>query len=234
MSTKQVEYKALNRHFSVHPAYLVFVCSAVILCLVLANWQWQRAQTAQQRYAFFLKQSSLPPVQLSSQLTEFQTARLSGDIKRLFFLDNQIHQGIVGWQVIAQVDTNDYPVLVNLGWQSKQDKPITTAELPDVLAVSGLLKKPEPGFMLAKSEADPNWPYILQQIQLPLLNAHFHYQLFPYVVYANDAIADLTPAPVQIENKFAMHLGYAIQWGLIAIVCVVGFIVFSRRTAPYD
>lgn len=234
MNTKQVECKALNWHFSVHPAYLIFVCSAVIVCLFLAHWQWQRAQTAQQRYAFFLKQSSLPPAQLSPQLTEFQAVRLSGDLKRLFFLDNQIHQGIVGWQVIAQINTHTYPVLVNLGWQSKQDKPITLVELPDVLAVSGLTKKPELGFMLAKAEADPEWPYIMQQIQLPLLNAHFQYQLFPYVVYANDAIANLTPAPVQIENKFAMHLGYAIQWCLIAIVCIVGFIVFSRRTTPYE
>lgn len=234
MTTNQVEFKALNGHFSMPLAYLFFVCSAVIVCLVLAHWQWQRAQTAQQRYAFFLEQSSLPPVPLSLQLSEFQSVRLSGDLKRLFFLDNQIHQGIVGWQVIAQINTHDYPVLVNLGWQSKQDKPITLAELPDAMAVNGVIKKPEPGFMLAKAETDPNWPYLMQQIQLPLLNEHFQYQLFPFVVYAHDAIAQLTPAPVQIENKFAMHLGYAIQWVLIAIVCAVGFIVYSRRTARYD
>lgn len=234
MIMKQVECRALNWHFSVHPAYLIFVSSAVLLCLVLAHWQWQRAQTAQQRHAFFIEKSSLPPAPLSSQLTEFQAVRLNGEIKRLFFLDNQIYQGIVGWHVIAEVTTPEYPVLVNLGWQSKLAKPLSIAELADTISITGVIKKPESGFMLAKAEADPNWPQIMQQIQLPLLNKHFQYQLFPYVIYSNTSIAHLTPVPVQIENKHPMHLGYAIQWLLIAAVCIVGFIVFSRRTPRYD
>jgi len=232
--TKQVECRALNWHFSVHPAYFVFVCSAVLLCLILANWQWQRAQAAQQRHAFFIEQSSLPPASLSSQLTEFQAVRFSGEIKQIFFLDNQINQGIAGWHVIAEVTTREYPVLVNLGWQSKLAKPVSIAELADTIAITGVIKKPEPGFMLAKAEADPNWPQLMQQIQLSLLNKHFQYQLFPYVVYSDAATANLIPVPVQIENKYPMHLGYAIQWLLIAAVCMVGFIIFSRRTPRYD
>jgi cytochrome oxidase assembly protein ShyY1 len=31
-----------------------------------------------------------------------------------------------------------------------------------------------------------------------------------------------------MENKFIMHVGYAIQWLLIALACLIGFLYVSR------
>jgi len=232
--SKSIDWRALNWRFSARPAYLVFICFAVSLCLLLAHWQWQRAQLAQQRYASYLKQSISPPAPLSPQLTDFQSVHLSGQIKQLFFLDNQIYQGLAGWHVLAVVHTDAYSVLVNLGWQSKGSAPITLADLPDNITVSGLVKTPEPGFMLANADADPNWPRLLQQIHIPLLNQHFDSQLLPFVVFAESTFAGLSPVSIPIENRYPMHLGYAIQWVLIAAVCVVGFLLISRRSDAND
>lgn len=234
MLSKSIDWRALNWRFSARPAYLVFICFAVSLCLLLSHWQWQRAQVAQQRHANYQKQSARPSVPLSPQLTDFQSVHLNGQIKRLFFLDNQIYQGLVGWHVLADVHTDAYSVLVNLGWQSKDNAPIKLADFPDNITVSGLVKTPEPGFMLANAEADPNWPRLLQQIHIPLLNQHFDSQLLPFVIFADNTFADLRPVSVPVENKYPMHLGYAIQWLLIAAVCVVGFLLISRRSDTSD
>lgn len=234
MLSKSIDWSALNWHFSARPAYLVFICFAVSLCLLLSHWQWQRAQVAQQRHANYQKQSVLPPATLSPQLTDFQSVHIEGHIKRLFFLDNQVNQGLAGWHVLAELDTKRYSILVNLGWQSKHDTPINLADLPESIAVTGLVKTPEPGFMLANAEADPNWPRLLQQIHIPLLNQHFDSQLLPFVVFADNSVAGLRPVSVPIENRYPMHLGYAIQWLLIAAVCVVGFLLISRRSDASD
>ena len=234
MLSKSIDWRALNWRFSVRPAYLVFICFAVSLCLLLSHWQWQRAQMAQERHTNYLKQSVRPAAPLSPQLTDFQSVHLNGQIKRLLFLDNQIYQGQAGWHVLAVVDTDTYSVLVNLGWQSQGNTPITLADLPNNISVSGLIKTPETGFMLANAEADPNWPHLLQQVQIPLLNQHFDSQLLPFVVFADNTFSGLSPVSVPIQNKYPMHLGYAIQWLLIAAVCLFGFLLISRRSDASD
>jgi cytochrome oxidase assembly protein ShyY1 len=225
---KRVVWTFLNRKFSVQIPFLAFVSFAILLCLSLANWQWQRAQAADSLFASYQLQESRPVSVLSDSPEPYQRVTLSGYIKKHFFLDNQILQGVAGWAVIAEVETKQFNVLVNLGWQPKQKALTLASELPSYLEVQGLIRTPQQGFMLQEAKEDPNWPTLQQQIDIDLLSEYFGYHIFPFVLYAENQVTNLIPMPIKMENKFIMHVGYAIQWLLIALACLIGFLYVSR------
>jgi surfeit locus 1 family protein len=214
---------------SVQAAYLAFVCCAILLCISLSYWQWQRAQAADLRFNTYQQQELQSVSLLSDSPQDYQKVKIAGEIKQHFFLDNQIYQGVAGWHIVAEVQTAQDLLLVNLGWQPKQNQLVLQHALPLYIEVQGVLKKPQPGFMLQAAMHDPNWPLILQQIHIQLLNDYYDYELLPFVLYAETQVADLIPAPIIMDNKFYMHLGYTIQWLLIAAACFLGFIYISRQ-----
>jgi len=217
-----------NWKISVQIPFLIFACTAVLICASLANWQWQRAKEADKVFQDYQLQESRPESILSESPEEYQKVTLTGTVKKHYFLDNQHHQGSAGWHILAEVQTQQFLLLVNLGWQPKQTKLVLKEPLPDTLEVQGLIRQPPKGFMLQAAEQDPNWPQLMQQIDIPLLNQRLGYELFPFVLYADKPIGQLVPAPIKIENKFYMHIGYAVQWLLIGLAGIICFIYFSR------
>jgi len=224
----RVIWSFFNWKVSVQISFLIFACFAVLVCGALANWQWQRAQQADKLFQDYQLQESRPESILSESPEAYQKVALTGTVKKHYFLDNQHHQGTVGWHVLAEVQTQRFLLLVNLGWQAKQSKLVLKESLPDTISVQGLIRQPQVGFMLQDAEQDPNWPLLLQQIDIPRLNQHQGYELFPFVLYADNAIGQLIPAPIKIENKFYMHIGYAVQWLLIGLAGLIAFIYYSR------
>jgi surfeit locus 1 family protein len=218
-----------NWKLSIQWSYLVFVGGVILLCLLLSNWQWQRAQASAARYAHYLTLVSQPTTPLSASSEQYQTVSITGEIKQLFLLDNQIYNGAVGWHVLASVQSKQVLILVNLGWQPKRSGVIELEQLPNPIQVTGMLKNPQSGFMLQAANEDPNWPHVLQQVQIPLLSEHYGYDLLPWVLYADDSIANLMPVASAVENKYPMHVGYAVQWLMIAALCIWGFIYICRQ-----
>lgn len=229
MTTHRYISTCFNWKLSTQLPYFVFVCCAVVLCLFLSHWQWQRAQSAAARYEQYQAQASLPATALSASPQQYQKVVINGEVKHLLLLDNQIYQGEVGWHVLATVQTHQELILINLGWQSKRSPLIQQSDLANPIEIQGILKKPQSGFMLQAAKKDPRWPEVLQQIQITLLNQHYGYELLPFVLFADAPVANLIPASVATDNKYYMHLGYAIQWLLIAGVCVIGFIYYCRQ-----
>lgn len=228
MINKRFVWTFLNRKFSAQIPYLAFVSFAILLCLSLANWQWQRAQAADSLFASYQLQESRPESVLSESPEPYQKVAISGKVGKYFFLDNQILRGTAGWAVIAEVQTTHFNVLVNLGWQPKRPKLVLESELPKHLAVQGLIRAPQQGFMLQAAQQDPNWPKLQQQIDTELLSQHFGYRFFPFVLYAENQVNDFVPMPIKMENKFYMHIGYSVQWLLIALAGLIGFLYVSR------
>lgn len=213
----------------VRPAYLLIVGSAIVLCLLLSGWQYQRAQQAETRYQHYLDELKQPAAALSADMANYQRVQFSGSVNQLFLLDNQILDGQVGWHVLADVDTEIGPLLINLGWQSKEMDLRKPANFPDPIHVIGQVKWPEPGLMLAPAEQDPTWPGVMQQIDIPLLNQYQSRHFAPFVVYADYSFAGLAPISVSPENKQPMHIGYALQWLLIALACLAGLFIVCRQ-----
>jgi len=218
-----------NWKISVQIPFLLFACFAVIVCSSLANWQWQRAQLSDALYQKYQFQNTWPESVLSESPEAYQKIAISGQLKNHYFLDNKTYQGLGGWHVLAEIQTKEFLILVNLGWQPKQKELVLQMPLPELIEVKGLIRKPQAGFMLQESNLDPKWPKLMQQIEIPLLNQHLNSELFPFVLYAENQIGQLIPAPIKMENKYYMHVGYAIQWLLIGLAGIISFIVFSRK-----
>lgn len=230
MLAKRLNCDCLGWQLSLSTGHLIFVCLAVGLCLLLSLWQWQRAQDAKLRYQSYLNRAAQAETVLSSKAVyDFQQVKTTGHIKRLFLLDNQVHDGIVGWHVLAWLDTESGPVLVNLGWQPARKSEPKLTDFPDPIPISGLAKRPETGFMLGDALADPAWPGIMQQIDITLLRQTFGTELAPFVIYVRQAYGELIPIKPVPENKYPMHMGYVVQWLLIGLAGMIIFIFASRR-----
>lgn len=213
----------------IRPAYLLLVGGVVILCLLLSAWQYQRAEQAEKRYQHYLDELQQPASALSANLANYQRVQFSGRVNQIFLLDNQILDRQPGWHVLADIDTEIGPLLVNLGWRSKQMAIRKPTDFPNPIEIIGQVKWPEPGLMLAPAEKDPAWPGVMQQIDIPLLNQYQSRHFAPFVVFADYSFAGLAPIPVSPQNKQPMHLGYALQWLLIAIACLAGLFFACRQ-----
>lgn len=228
LSANQVSTNGLR------PAYLLLVSSVILLCLILSGWQYQRAQQAESRYQQYQSELKQAASTLTSEMVSYQRVQFSGSVNQLFLLDNQILDGQVGWHVLADLETEIGPLLVNLGWQSQQMRIRKPADFPDPIHVVGQVKIPETGLMLAPAQQDPAWPAVMQQIDIPLLNQYQSRHFAKFIVYADYSFAGLAPIPVSPENKYPMHLGYAVQWFLIAVACAVGLFIVYRKESAHD
>ncbi len=234
MATHRYICVCFGHKLYIHVSYFIFMFIAILLCLWLAHWQWQRAQAADLRYSHYQQQLAHAAVPFSLFSSEYQKVIVIGEIQQYLLLDNQVHNGKVGWHVIAVVKTPSTSLLVNLGWHQQQTELALITPLPRYIKVGGLLKKPQANFMLQDATLDPNWPQLLQQIHLDLLTSYLGYELFPLVLYAETQLNDLIPMPISMENKFYMHIGYTVQWLLIAVFCFIGFIFICRLEQQHE
>jgi cytochrome oxidase assembly protein ShyY1 len=154
--------------------------------------------------------------------------RASGQLQQLFLLDNQIRQGIVGHHVLGLLVTDYGPLLLNLGWQSAHAPRPTLNNFPSVMTVSGLAVYPEVGLMLAPAKDDPAWPGLMQQIDIPLLRQQLGSDLADFMIVADKPAGGLASVHAAPEDKTPMHIGYALQWLLIAAACL-GVCFFACR-----
>ena len=228
MTKKPIIWTIFNKKLSIQLPFLFFTCFAFLLCLNLAHWQWQRGQQAHQKYQAFQTQKALPATGFTTSPRPYQHMSLSGHVIDYLFLDNRIHQGQVGWHVLAVIEIAHNYLLVNLGWQPKNSSLTTLAPLPQQLTLSGIVKTPTVGIVLTEPQQDPLWPKVMQQIDIDDLNQQYNYPLLPFVLYAEKSITPYIAAPLYVANKFPKHLGYAIQWLLIALAAVATFFYISR------
>lgn len=229
MTIKNLIGARSNWQLSIPPGYLLFTVFAISLCLILSLWQWQRGEDAKARYQQFLQQSEQAPLNWQGgQPAPYQPLKVTGQIQRVFLLDNQIRNGTIGWHVLAELATDFGPVLINLGWQSRQSPAPEVTDFASPLQISGLTSYPQVGLMLAPALDDPAWPRVMQQIDIPLLRQQLGSPLAPFMIVADNSLAGLEPVKAAPENKTAMHIGYAVQWLLIGLACLL-FLFFTSR-----
>ncbi|OHU86341.1 MULTISPECIES: SURF1 family protein [Pseudoalteromonas] len=213
---------------------LVLVTIVICICLALAVWQWQRAQDKAHLLAQQEKQVNLTAEQvlaLPAQQSNGLLTTISGRFLPPFvwFLDNQILNGQVGFDVLALFALNGYNqkrVLVNLGFiQSLSKRQTPSISLPEhQLSLQVLIKSENlAGFTLAsEASMDPTQPELLQYIDIGFLAKQTDEQIFPLVAYQqsnNPIIA--SPHYTHVVMPPEKHKAYALQWLLIAVAAAV-------------
>ncbi len=178
--------------------------------------------------------SSEPPEVLADRQVKWRGQFRAEDY---LLLDNRIHQGRVGYHVVALVSAEDLLVPVNLGWlagdPSRRTEP--TPVLPEgLVAVSGRVYVPTgTPLMMQKPEAPASLPAKVQtlywddwQQSLSTLTGR---AVFPFEVRVDQRspLAFVAKWPI-VNQSPAKHIGYAIQW--FAMAAVLAFIGIWRLT----
>ncbi|MBD1582024.1 SURF1 family protein [Pseudoalteromonas sp. S16_S37] len=222
------------KHKSSSVITLVLVTLVVLVCLALAYWQWQRAidkQMLTHQLDKQLKLNSVQMLELPAEQNNGLSSVITGHFVRPFiwFLDNQVLDGQVGFDVLALLRLNsktDKTVLVNLGFvAAEQGRKTPVVELPSHEVTLDILIKSQDlvGFTLASEPSmNSEQPQLLQYIDLEFLSEFSQEVMYPLVTY-QQGVQPIVAKPhyQHVVMSADKHKAYALQWLLIAFAAVV-------------
>jgi surfeit locus 1 family protein len=161
------------------------------------------------------------------------------DAKRQILIDNKVHEGRVGYDVVTPLMLSDgRAVLVDRGWiaQGASRRELPAAPPPDgVVGVAGRLALPASGYLELKGEAaaGPVW----QNLDPTRFTAASGIVVLPAVIEqiapanAGDGLVRDWPAP---DFGIEKHRIYMMQWYAFAALAVVLWLYFHLRRGKHD
>jgi len=230
---------AARLHFRFDWKVTLLVLVLMPLTLSLGNWQLRRADEKTAMIAardWSLAKSPSLLADLPAQVEELHYRRviLQGvfDSKHCFLLDNQVHQGRVGYEIICpfQDELSSQQVLVSRGFVVA---PPLRSQLPDIPPTSAPLMLTAQVYVpageavrLAELQANAGWPKVVQVAEVDYLEKLLGSPVYPYVLRLEPGSPALVEAHWQVVNLGPeKHIGYAVQWfamsaALLLIACV--------------
>lgn len=165
-----------------------------------------------------------------------------------FLLDNQVHQGRVGYEIICpfQDELSAQRVLVSRGFVIA---PMLRSELPKIpdtpamLALTAQIYVPTGDvFQLADPQTNSGWPKVVASASVNYLQSLLGVDVYPYVLRLEPDSSALLEAHWQVVNLSPeKHIGYAVQWFamsatlvLIALVANTNLITFLKQRKHRD
>ncbi|WP_422136124.1 SURF1 family protein [Endozoicomonas sp. ALD040] len=199
------------------------------LLIKLGFWQMSRYQEKLELEQTLAERQTMPALSLSDISRYSDAMYLPINVRgrfifgRAFFLDNQIHEGRAGYDLIMPFLANDGQyLLVNRGWIPAQSRDsLPEIKTPDgELELTGklyrLLGNP---FTLGEDIWHEEWPKRIQAIHFDRMGEALGQTLPLYILKLeqNQPGAYLI-RPLTMKTTSQKHLGYAIQWFLMALV----------------
>lgn len=235
---------------------VVLAVGGALLFTELGRWQWHRAAEKRAYAAAFVAGSErVVPLgrQSTSALPRYAQVSVSGvyDTAHQFLLDNIIHDGQAGYEVLTPFQLSDGRVLlVNRGWlplpQGRRD------QLPDLAmkwrgpdesappdTLSGRLDALPVAALASGTVApgnDASWPKRTSFPTTAQLSASLQHpveaqQLLLAADQPQGYVREWQPASAGFEPE--RHLAYAIQWwGLGALSLFLFFLLNVKRHKP--
>lgn len=232
-----------RRVFAPSPALTVLMALIAAGFVLLGRWQWRLGDARAVRYARFTR-GAARVVALGSALLasvpEYQRVRLSGtyDPAHQFLLDNSIHDGVDGYQVLTPLlRRGGDAVLVDRGWVPFSGN---RAHLPDVtlpaggpVTVTGRVGRlPAAGlsFGRAPPPPGPHWPKVTSFPRMAELSAALGRPLEQRILLLDPALPAGYVRDWKLPGMPALdNWGYAIQWWALAGAAGVIWLVLSLR-----
>jgi len=247
--------QCLQFHFRQQPYRFVFRMDFFLLCLffvilfcVLGVWQVHRYQykkTLLFTYQHRLESAPVPfsPLMLglnvsrqnADQTLQFQPVEMEGHyVNALTMLvQNQVYKGQMGVEVLTplQIAGEKKLLLVDRGWVRKPNndtmpsiKPISGTQ-----RINGYIKiLNEYQFILGKNIYYPSAsPIVMQKIDTDEISRMTHQSFYPFILRLGDSgaagyVRDWTIITVLPQR----HMGYAVQWFLMAMVLFIAYFCF--------
>lgn len=214
-----------------HWPITVFVL-ALLPCLIgLGCWQLHRADEKRALQQQFETLRTAPPIG-AQQLTEITPAytpvQIEGvfDNTHSFLLDNRVLHGRVGYEVVTPfLPTGEARVLfVNRGWiagDPSRQRP-TIPSLPETLQLQGFIYRDGENKLIGADAVEKTWPHVIQQIDIPLMQAAINQMAYPYVLRLHtDSPAALAAEWPVVTSSPERHTAYAVQWFAMAAALVL-------------
>jgi surfeit locus 1 family protein len=212
----------------------------VIVCIMAGNWQHRRMAEKDALRAALEAADRAPPVALPSGADDWQAWRYRRviahghyDASEQFLLDNRVHDGRVGYDVVTPLALRDGAwLLVDRGFvpmgRDRNDLPRAPPPAGDV-SVEGRVEIPPSGFMLGNAEpAGSLWPHL----DPARFAQRTHRAVLPvYLQATGGAVGDGAlerdwPAPDLGSER---HLGYMVQWYTFAAMAAGLWVFFTLR-----
>ena len=226
-----------SRRFVFQPFAAVVTAGAVLLFVLLGNWQLGRAaekRALDREFSAAGPALPLPPDEVAVPRYQPVTANGIYDSAHQFLLDNMSEEGRAGVHVLTPFLLSDgSAILVDRGWA-----PFGTTRdaLPDVAVpetprkVAGRLDElPRPGIELA-APSGTGWPRLVSYPRMPELAAALGRELRPQRILLDPREPDGFVRNLRLPGITAeRHLGYAIQWFAFAATAVAIWFALGLR-----
>lgn len=215
----------------------------------LGNWQLAREQEKillQQEYEAKQAADPLPvaSVDWSQAGLGFTGVFTDGeyDNEHVFLLDNRVHEGKVGYELLSPFVTDSgLELLVNRGWIPLGR---TRTELPSVreihgrVHIQGSIYVPlEEAFRLGSEEeiVTGTGPRVLQDIDMGRIAESLDANMAPYTIRLLPGSPGLEQANWQAVNMLPeKHRAYAVQWFAMLTALIGMFIYFGFKNPRMD
>lgn len=210
----------------------------IIAALALGNWQLDRASQKRELKARFDAQAAQPPINVSAaelaagdvDLRRVQ-ARGMFDPRYTIFIDNRIHGGVPGYEVITplRLGESDRHVLVNRGWTARTPD---RAQLPQVrtpaqpVTLTGVAVIPRPRTLeLTDAVMEGR---IWQNLTIERYRSAIPIAIQPFVIRQDSVLDDgLVREWPAADFGIDKHYGYAFQWFALAAT-ILAFYALTR------
>ena len=226
----------IKRSFILPGILITFTFSGLVS---LGFWQLDRADEKQAIVnAIVLAQSSpAKPLELENiNSKEHYKVLLNGyfDSDKQFIYDNQIVKSNAGYYVLTPfILNNNSAILVNRGfvpWYGKRDELIDIVIDSQPRTIEVGLIKPQKRIQLKKHDVDTSFPILIQSLDLDQFSLLSGYQFVPMLaqldVNANNGFfRQWKPFYGSVDK----HLGYALQWFLMALVLLIVSLRLLRK-----
>ena len=232
-----------RRAFAPSPALTVAMALLAVVFILLGRWQWRLGDARAAQYARFTHGAARVVALDGAPLTsvpDYQRVSVSGtyDGRHQFLLDNSIHAGMDGYQVLTPLRrAHGAAVLVDRGWVAFTGR---RSRLPDVALAAGapvtvtgrVGRLPVAGlaFGRAPPPPGPRWPKVTSFPRMRELSAALGRPLAPRILLLDPTVPEgyvrvwKLPGMPSLENW-----GYAIQWWAFAATAGVIWLVLSLR-----
>jgi len=235
----------MTARWEFRPGLVVTVATVAFCALTVALglWQTRRAAEKESLQATLDRRAAEPPLQLPPapagwDVVAMRRISVRGEYAGRFgiLLDNKVHRGRVGYQVLTplRIAGGDVHVLVNRGWVAAGR---TRADVPQV-AVPGGPQTVEgiatvPAGRVYELAADSPRDAVWQHLVLDRYRAWSGLELAPFVLQqTNDAGDGLVREWDRPDAGADRHRSYALQWFSLAILAVVLYVVLNAKRRP--
>jgi len=219
----------------------------------LGFWQLDRADQKRRLSQDYADRARSEVVTLGDQIVDVETwrfrrVRVAGAFEgeHQLLLDNQVHNGIAGYYVVApfRLDDGGRIALVNRGWvpQGADRSHLPSVDLASTHRVLRAMVThfPQPGLKLGQADGGATgWPRVIQYFDLTAMERQLGGDVLPFFLLLDPDeedgfVREWAPATTRIGP--GRHEAYAAQWFALALALLTLYLVarFRRRDERYD